>query len=472
MRSPCWGSTAILLSWDDWGGFYDHVVPPHVDQNGYGPRVPGIVISPYAKTGYIDHQQLSHDAYLKFIEDDFLEGSRLNPATDGRPDARPDVREEAPGLGDLANDFDFSQTPRPPLLLPTNPEPGPASKPPGPSPPAVQSEAASGVSQTGAVLHGSVNPEGAALSDCHFDYGTSTAYGASVPCSSVPPAGSNAVEVSASLSGLTPNSTYHVRLVASNPGGTSLGADRTFLTAEALPELGRCTKTPAEGTEKLHHGRYSDAGCTLASEASTGEYEWAPSATRRGVRLSGTTSLLETSSHFQLSCTGQKGTGEVTGPQSMKLLISFTGCENASTKAPCQSEGALAGEVLTATLPGRLAFIKNRMSATKMLISVGLALGSPAAPVASLECGEVIGVGTPVTLQGAAIAAIVTEDRMVVANTLKFTATGAKQKPESFEVGPIEVLQASLGGGAFEQAGLSLKSTLSSEELLEIKASA
>jgi phospholipase C len=131
MRSPCWGSTAIFLSWDDWGGFYDHVVPPVVDQNGYGPRVPGIVISPYARTGYIDHQQLSHDAYLKFIENDFLNGSRLNPRTDGRPDARPSVREEAAGLGEIANDFDFTQAPRPPLLLSTHPEPGLASKPPG-----------------------------------------------------------------------------------------------------------------------------------------------------------------------------------------------------------------------------------------------------------------------------------------------------------------------------------------------------
>ncbi len=131
MRSPCWGSTAIFLSWDDWGGFYDHVVPPTVDSNGYGLRVPGIVISPYAKTGYVDHQQLSHDAYLKFIEDDFLKGARLNPTTDGRPDPRPDVREEASGLGSLANDFNFNQQPSPPLLLSTDPAPGPASTPPG-----------------------------------------------------------------------------------------------------------------------------------------------------------------------------------------------------------------------------------------------------------------------------------------------------------------------------------------------------
>jgi phospholipase C len=117
MRSPDWKSTAIFLAWDDWGGFYDHVDPPKVDGAGYGPRVPGIVISPYARRGYVDHQILSFDAYAKFIEDDFLGGQRLDPKTDSRPDPRPDVRESLPILGNLASDFDFSRPPRKPLLL-------------------------------------------------------------------------------------------------------------------------------------------------------------------------------------------------------------------------------------------------------------------------------------------------------------------------------------------------------------------
>jgi phospholipase C len=83
--------------------------------------VPGIVISPYARTGYVDHQSLSFDAYVKFIEDDFLGGQRLDPRTDGRPDPRPDVREDNPALGDVARDFDFHQRPRPPRLLPEHP---------------------------------------------------------------------------------------------------------------------------------------------------------------------------------------------------------------------------------------------------------------------------------------------------------------------------------------------------------------
>jgi phospholipase C len=132
MRGPDWKSTAIFLAWDDWGGYYDQVVPPHADAQGYGIRVPGLVISPYARQGYIDHQTLSFDAYLKFIEDDFLHSRRLNPATDGRPDPRPDVRENSSLLGNLIRDFNFKQKPRAPVLLEPNPDHVPIHTP-GPS---------------------------------------------------------------------------------------------------------------------------------------------------------------------------------------------------------------------------------------------------------------------------------------------------------------------------------------------------
>jgi phospholipase C len=136
MQGPDWGSTTIFVSWDDWGGFYDHVAPPRIDQNGYGLRVPGLVISPWARKGFIDHQVLSFDAYAKLIEDLFLGGARLDPATDGRPDPRPDVRENAKQLGDLLASFDFNQPPQPALVLPTDwapavelPAPTPAPSP-------------------------------------------------------------------------------------------------------------------------------------------------------------------------------------------------------------------------------------------------------------------------------------------------------------------------------------------------------
>jgi phospholipase C len=129
MQSQLWNTSAIFVTWDDWGGFYDHVVPPRVDASGYGIRVPGLLISPWARAGMVDHQTLSFDAYLKLIEDLFLGGQRLDPKTDGRPDSRPIVRENVKRLGDLRSEFDFTQEPLPPLILDAHPSPGQASIP-------------------------------------------------------------------------------------------------------------------------------------------------------------------------------------------------------------------------------------------------------------------------------------------------------------------------------------------------------
>jgi len=121
MRGPLWGSSVIFLTWDDWGGFYDHVEPPVVDQNGFGIRVPRLAISPWVKPGLIDHQTLSFGSYLRFIEDRFLGQERLDPATLSRPDSRPTVRENAAIQGDLWNEFEFTQQPNPPLVLDPHP---------------------------------------------------------------------------------------------------------------------------------------------------------------------------------------------------------------------------------------------------------------------------------------------------------------------------------------------------------------
>jgi phospholipase C len=103
MKSPDWSSTAIFLTWDEWGGFYDHVPPPRDDAFGLGFRVPLIVLSPYAREGFIDHRVSEFDSMLRFIEQNW----RLQPLT--RRDAN------APSL---APDFDFSQTPTPPHPVP------------------------------------------------------------------------------------------------------------------------------------------------------------------------------------------------------------------------------------------------------------------------------------------------------------------------------------------------------------------
>jgi phospholipase C len=103
MQGPDWATTAIVLTWDDFGGFYDHVPPPTVDGLGFGPRVPLLVISPYAREGYVSHTVYEFASVLQLIENRF----KLKALT-----AR-DV--EANSMLDV---FDFAQKPAPPLVRP------------------------------------------------------------------------------------------------------------------------------------------------------------------------------------------------------------------------------------------------------------------------------------------------------------------------------------------------------------------
>ena len=98
MRSKYWKNTAIFLTYDDFGGFYDHVPPPHLDVMGLGPRVPMLIISPWAKQGYVDHTEYEFSSVLKFIETVF--DLRCMTARDC-------------GANDMMDAFDFTQEPRP-----------------------------------------------------------------------------------------------------------------------------------------------------------------------------------------------------------------------------------------------------------------------------------------------------------------------------------------------------------------------
>jgi hypothetical protein len=102
--------------------------------------------------------------------------------------------------------------------------------------PAVVTRTASSPGENSATLNGSVNPNGDLVSNCYFDFGTTAAYGSSAPCGSNPGEGGGAVAVSAALGGLTPNTTYHFRIVASNSFGTREGTDNSFTTAQTPSE--------------------------------------------------------------------------------------------------------------------------------------------------------------------------------------------------------------------------------------------
>jgi uncharacterized protein (TIGR03437 family) len=102
MNSPEWSTTAIFIAWDDWGGFYDHVDPPSVDQYGLGIRVPGLVVSPYSRQNYVDHKTYSFESWLRIIEERF----GVTPMT-----ARDNT------ANDMTDAFDFTQQPRAPVIL-------------------------------------------------------------------------------------------------------------------------------------------------------------------------------------------------------------------------------------------------------------------------------------------------------------------------------------------------------------------
>lgn len=115
MTSQSWDSSAFLLTYDDWGGWYDNVSPPQVDAEGLGFRVPTLLVSPYARQGYIDHTQLDFTSILKFIEENY----GLRPLTTRDANAN-----------SLSSAFDFGQPPRAATLLSMDREiPIPKSEP-------------------------------------------------------------------------------------------------------------------------------------------------------------------------------------------------------------------------------------------------------------------------------------------------------------------------------------------------------
>jgi phospholipase C len=71
MESDDWEHTALFLTWDEWGGFYDHVPPPEVDDLGFGFRVPMLVLSPYARKGYVDDAEGEFSSPLRFVADNW-----------------------------------------------------------------------------------------------------------------------------------------------------------------------------------------------------------------------------------------------------------------------------------------------------------------------------------------------------------------------------------------------------------------
>jgi hypothetical protein len=306
------------------------------------------------------------------------------------------------------------------------------------------------------MLNATVNPEGSEVTSCVFEYGQTSSYGASLPCSPPPGSGTGAIAVAGSLSGLSPATIYHYRIVASNGGGTTESSDQTFTTGSpVLPEIGQCVQHGA--------GVYKSSGCTIkATGKRAGDYEWQPwPASKDGFHSTGGTVTLEAARKATIKCTANTLAGEYNRPQTAVLEITPTGCEaNGIGGGKCQSQGASTGEIKTVALDGQLGTIETGAKPT---------IGWELTPTSGTELAVFTCGSTEVSLEGSVIAPVKTVDKMRAAFTLKFMGKKGVQVPERFAGGSKDTLILHTPGGS-EAIGLMGTLTMSGEEDIEIKA--
>jgi alpha-tubulin suppressor-like RCC1 family protein len=327
--------------------------------------------------------------------------------------------------------------------------------------PTVVTEAASHVEADAATLNASVDPDGETVDECRFEYGTTPAYGTSVPCSSLPGSGIGYVAVSANVSGLQRGSAYYFRAVAGNLEGTGVGAQQTF-TTQQFPELGRCVKAASA------HARYKTSACTkLSAGGDSGKYEWQPwplanphfTLTLEKVPLE-VAAGKTTKAFVILECASGSAQGEYTGPQTatMSLVLSGCGLRLLGTQS-CSSPGAAAGEVRVADLPAQLGFIEDGPKP-----SVGWALNSPTSgPLATFNCETI-----PTSLQGSVIGAVQPVDKMGQTDALAYKGSEGAQTPESFEGGAQDTLE--LDSYDLAPVSLDTDGAIANAEAVEIRA--
>ena len=244
-------------------------------------------------------------------------------------------------------------------------------------------------------------------------------------------------------------------LVGSPCDKACVGSASVFTTGGAPPEFGRCAKI-VKGL-----GDYSTLGCTTQVQA--GSDEWAPGVLKTGftTKLAAGSATLETLARTKVTCTGETSGGSYTGNGGIGgVVLTLTGCERSGQR--CSSTGAQAGEVVSSALEGVLGVEKLGAGAAENKIALDLFPAGRTGPVMEFACAA-----NTVSIRGSVIVPV-TAGTMSLTRPLRFAASKGRQKPESFAGGPSDVLEQSLNGGAYEQVGLTLSSTQTSEEKLEV----
>jgi hypothetical protein len=230
------------------------------------------------------------------------------------------------------------------------------------------------------------------------------------------------------------------------------------------PEFGRCVKAFHEtvGKTTYYYGGYTTASCTEASATRTGKYEWEEGVVKSGFKtpLKLGPVILESANRTKVSCTGESGSGLITGRKTVgEVVLTLTGCESSGQR--CTTAGLGEGEVRTQTLEGQLGIVSQTEKEAKVTNHIGLDLFAPArtGPVLEYACGG----GATQTLSGSVIAPVIA-NRMQKTSGLKFSQAAGVQKPNAFEGSAPDVLESSIG----EPAGLALSAYLDTEEAVEI----
>jgi hypothetical protein len=258
----------------------------------------------------------------------------------------------------------------------------------------------------------------------------------------------------------------HLALVGGGHTSGLVGGVWTFVNepgaTPAAAEFGRCVRF-ASGSA-LSTGSYSKAGCsTLGGKH---EYEWfaGPLSARFAVAAEPGAGLsLETVRGIKLTCASLAGGGEYSGNGLSSVggvALALKGC--ALRGASCSSAGAADGEVLSDTLEGALGITKLGGSSANNKVGLSLLPAAGGGLIAQFSCGA-----STVSIRGSVIAPI-PAGAMLSAYGLRYKAKKGRQEPERFVGGAPSVLEVSLDGGAFEQAGLTLQATLRPEEPLEV----
>lgn len=226
--------------------------------------------------------------------------------------------------------------------------------------------------------------------------------------------------------------------------GAAVGA------SAAAPEIGRCVKTAKAG-----EGKYSTAGCTALQTG--GNFEWFPGAVKGKFTTKGGLAILETRNGTKVTCKTETSNGEYTGTKTVGgMVVKFTECVSAGF--PCGTVGAKEGELVTKTLEGVIGW-ENK---AKKHVAFDLFPAGKTGFFIEFSCGPL-----PVKVRGSVLVKVVA-GKMSATMTLKYNQKNGKQKPEKFENEPKDVLESSLSGKPFEQAGQKIETVQTDEEKLEV----